>query len=120
MARSKTLPARKPERSDESLLLRSAESLGRMIGTLQRQLDEATRHLSQLGSTPPEPEAPPAAHRSKLKPKSVGARNVGAASARKRGRATSTSTARASAGGNGNAAKPRARKTAAKKKTRSR
>ena len=47
--RRKVLPARKlRDRSgdDESLLLRSAESLGRVIGTLQRQLDDATRRLS--------------------------------------------------------------------------
>ena len=44
MAR-KTIPAyplRDRSRDDESLLLRSAESLGRMIGSLQRQLDVAT------------------------------------------------------------------------------
>jgi hypothetical protein len=40
----KVLPARKP-REEESLLLRSAESLGRMIGSLQRQLDDASRKL---------------------------------------------------------------------------
>jgi hypothetical protein len=48
MAR-KTIPARPSRdrsRDDESLLLRSAESLGRMIGTLQRQLDVATGRLS--------------------------------------------------------------------------
>ena len=49
MARqSKVLPARKPRdrsRDDDSLLLRSAESLGRVIGALQRQLDSATRRL---------------------------------------------------------------------------
>jgi hypothetical protein len=48
---NKPLPARKPrDRSrddDDSLLLRSAESLGRVIGALQRQLDGATRRLSQ-------------------------------------------------------------------------
>ena len=47
MAR-KTLPAH-PTRDrtrDESLLLRSAESLGRMIGSLQRQLDVATGRLN--------------------------------------------------------------------------
>jgi hypothetical protein len=47
MAR-KTLPAH-PARDrtrDESLLLRSAESLGRMIGSLQRQLDVATGRLT--------------------------------------------------------------------------
>ena len=32
-------------REDESLLLRSAQSLGRMIGALQRQLDIATGRL---------------------------------------------------------------------------
>ena len=31
---------------DESLLLRSAESLGRMIGSLQRQLDLATGRMT--------------------------------------------------------------------------
>jgi hypothetical protein len=42
------LPARKQQdsRDDESLLMRSAESLGRMIGTLQRQLDGATKRLA--------------------------------------------------------------------------
>jgi hypothetical protein len=47
--RRKTLPARTPRdrsRDDDSLLLRSAESLGRVIGALQRQLDEATKRLS--------------------------------------------------------------------------
>jgi hypothetical protein len=46
----KMLPARKPRdrpRDDDSLLLRSAESLGRVIGALQRQLDGATRRLSR-------------------------------------------------------------------------
>jgi hypothetical protein len=51
MARQhRELPTRKlgDERSkdDESLLLRSAESLGRVIGALQRQLDGATKRLS--------------------------------------------------------------------------
>lgn len=48
--RSKQLPARKPSdrsRDDDSLLLRSAESLGRVIGALQRQLDGATRRLAR-------------------------------------------------------------------------
>ncbi len=38
----RVLPARKPgdrSRDDDSMLLRSAESLGRVIGALQRQLD---------------------------------------------------------------------------------
>lgn len=47
--RKKVLPARKTgdrSRDDDSLLLRSAESLGRVIGELQRQLDGATKRLS--------------------------------------------------------------------------
>src|SRR5215216_3462939 len=39
-------PSRGRSRDDESLLLRSAESLGRMIGSLQRQLDVATGRLA--------------------------------------------------------------------------
>ena len=39
----KVLPARRPRNAEASLLLRSAESLGRVIGTLQRQLDGNTR-----------------------------------------------------------------------------
>jgi hypothetical protein len=48
MARQgKTLPARRPRSAaDESLLIRSAESLGRMIGSLQRQLDGASKKFS--------------------------------------------------------------------------
>ena len=38
-------PTRDRTRDDESLLLRSAESLGRMIGSLQRQLDVATGRM---------------------------------------------------------------------------
>lgn len=48
--RQKMLPARKQHdrsRDAESLLMRSAESLGRMIGSLQRQLDGATKRLSE-------------------------------------------------------------------------
>jgi hypothetical protein len=48
--RNKVLPARKQRdrpQDEESLLMRSAESLGRMIGSLQRQLDGATRRLSE-------------------------------------------------------------------------
>ena len=52
--RRKAIPARKPRdrsRDDDSLLLRSAESLGRVIGALQRQLDDATKRLSTAGVT---------------------------------------------------------------------
>jgi hypothetical protein len=47
------LPARKRRdrsRDDESLLIRSAESLGRMIGSLQRQLDGAGRRLAETAN----------------------------------------------------------------------
>ena len=47
--RNKVLPTRKqPDRfsDDDSLLMRSAESLGRVIGALQRQLDSATKRLT--------------------------------------------------------------------------
>jgi hypothetical protein len=46
--RPKAPPARKPrvaQMEEHSLLLRSAESLGRVIGALQRQLDDASRRL---------------------------------------------------------------------------
>ena len=48
----RALPTRRPRdrsRDDDSLLLRSAESLGRVIGALQRQLDGATRRLAGSG-----------------------------------------------------------------------
>ena len=47
--RRRVVPARTPRdrsRDDDSMLLRSAESLGRVIGALQRQLDEATKRLA--------------------------------------------------------------------------
>ena len=37
----RTLPARRKKTKDDSLLIRSAESVGRVIGSLQRQLDAA-------------------------------------------------------------------------------
>ena len=52
MARQgKTRPARESATND-SLLIRSAESLGRMIGSLQRQLD-AARHLTDRADSDP-------------------------------------------------------------------
>ena len=85
--RSKALPTRKPRdrsRDDDSLLLRSAESLGRVIGALQRQLDGATRRLAQAnGSTRASGNDRPT--RSRTRP-------VRKAAATKRKRATVTST----------------------------
>ena len=46
--RRKAPPAHRPrvaQVEEHSLLLRSAESLGRVIGALQRQLDDASRRL---------------------------------------------------------------------------
>ena len=45
--RKRTLPARRQSAFDDSLLIRSAESLGRMIGLLQRQLDAARQATSR-------------------------------------------------------------------------
>jgi hypothetical protein len=50
MARRDKEPAQEQESEwmptgEDSLLLRSAESLGRVIGSLQRELDNAARHL---------------------------------------------------------------------------
>ena len=49
----RALPVRKQRdrsRDEESLLLRSAESLGRVIGALQRQLDGAAKGLSKTAT----------------------------------------------------------------------
>ena len=45
------LPLRRDrEGGEDALLIRSAESLGRMIGSLQRQLDGASKKLSGAGA----------------------------------------------------------------------
>ena len=109
--RDRVLPARKPRDrpgDDESLLIRSAETLGRTIGSLQRQLDGATRRLSEtaadvMGNLPDIPlvggedsrrrsarkkkKAPKAAARKRAAPK-------GASSARKSGTSRTRATAR--------------------------
>lgn len=47
MARQrKALPARRRTATDDSVLIRTAESLGRVIGSLQRQLDAARQVVS--------------------------------------------------------------------------
>lgn len=54
MARQrKTLPARRKNAIDTSLLIRSAESLGRVIGLLQRQLDAARQLTSRSAGAEP-------------------------------------------------------------------
>ena len=49
----KTLPARRKNAIDTSLLIRSAESLGRVIGSLQRQLDAARQLTTRSAGTEP-------------------------------------------------------------------
>jgi len=80
-------PARDRSREDESLLLRSAESLGRVIGSLQRQLDIATGRFD--GS-----KANGSAGRKTTAKRSVKAKSGATTS---RGGATSKSAARTSA-----------------------
>jgi hypothetical protein len=49
MARQrKTLPARRQSAMNDSLLIRSAESIGRMIGALQKQVDAARQATSRV------------------------------------------------------------------------
>ena len=54
MARQrKSLPARRKTAIDTSLLIRSAESLGRVIGSLQRQLDAARQLTARSAGAGP-------------------------------------------------------------------
>ena len=86
MAKQKrALPKRKPRdrsRDEESLLLRSAESLGRVIGSLQRQLDSATKRLSATAGdawdTFPLLAGEKAARRGTTKKRSATAKRAGA------------------------------------------
>jgi hypothetical protein len=52
----KLLPARKPRdrpQNGDSILLRSAESVGRVIGSLQRQLDSTRLRLAGMSDLAP-------------------------------------------------------------------
>jgi hypothetical protein len=44
----RVLRARKPKRDDDSLLVRSAESLGRVIGSLRRQMHGTSKRAAAL------------------------------------------------------------------------
>ena len=93
--RRKTLPARTPRdrsRDDDSLLLRSAESLGRVIGALQRQLDEATKRLSP--ARPATKAAPAATTRSRRTPVAVTANDTKRATRARVSRKTKTTRSR--------------------------
>ena len=104
----KRLPARKP-REDESLLLRSAETLGRMIGSLQRQLDDATKRLSGAGAAkgPRTPRAKQAKSAS-----TSGATRIRTTDDRKSTRASKSAAAKKTAGRSGSGASRRSRKAA--------
>ena len=59
---TKVVPARKSStmRDDDTLLIRSAESLGRVIGSLQRHVQGATKRMSRVAEdvTDAVPEMP--------------------------------------------------------------
>ena len=48
--RRRVLPARKKEREDDSLLIRSAESLGRVIGSLQRRMKAPAKRIAAISN----------------------------------------------------------------------
>ena len=114
---ARVLPARR-QREEESLLIRSAESLGRVIGTLQRQLDDASKKLSTRPAAGT--VAPPAdRRRSNRKPapvvRSKGASKSGATKVRstvdrKSKRASKSAVAKRSAGRSRSGASRKARK----------
>ena len=118
MARqSKTHPARGANATNDSLLIRSAESLGRVIGSLQRQL-EAARHLTDRadaagfrgnGHVPARQQSGTAKTQRKTKSARPDAGSKQSASDRKSKRAAK-SAAKKTAGRNRSGAKQRAAK----------
>jgi hypothetical protein len=115
MARQhKKLPARRRNAVDESLLIRSAESLGRVIGSLQRQLDAARRLVGPVavdqrknGHAPARRSGVSKERRQGVpadsaKPAAKAAQTKSAATAKKR-----TTTARKRAASSGRASKAR-------------
>ncbi len=74
----KLLPARKQRdrpQDEDSILVRSAESIGRVIGTLQRQLDNARNQIATLGENG-KPDSP-ASHNGPRKLKTKRPTNAG-------------------------------------------
>lgn len=122
---SKVLPARKP-REEDSLLIRSAESLGRMIGTLQRQLDDASRKLSPRPFVPDATadgdghaksatvsvRTPGRAAQAKKSPSKSGATKIRSTADRKSKRASKSAAAKKSAGRTRSGASRKNRKAA--------
>ena len=78
--------ARNRSRDDESLLLRSAESLGRLIGSLQRQLEIATGRLAAVKPTRTGARKPPKAKGGARKKKSASATTTRTTSRRPAGK----------------------------------
>lgn len=98
----KMLPARRLPAEETSILLRSAETIGRVIGTLQRQLDATRVRLSVM----PDKEIASNGHNgSRSKPKS--ARKTTATEVRK---AASTPTVKSLAAKTKRSKSARARK----------
>jgi hypothetical protein len=124
----KTLPARRQRDAlDDSVLIRSAESLGRMIGSLQRQLDGASKKVSGTASaarlTGVEGHEAGNKSRPAAKTAELGRRSLGGGGSRK---ASRVSTGNAKGGSKSGATKvrstadrktKRASKSAAAKKT---
>lgn len=79
----KTLPARRKNgNGNDSLLIRSAESLGRMIGTLQRQLDAARELTVRDGAADRRGEGHAPARKRAAKSKSAASNTTTAATHR--------------------------------------
>jgi hypothetical protein len=100
---TKGLPDRQANRLNDadSLLLRSAESLGRVIGTLQRQVQGGTKRISSMaddaiGALPELPRRKPPATRTRKATKARKATNAArkTTGARKRTAAARKTTSR--------------------------
>jgi hypothetical protein len=120
---TKVLPARKTAASgDDSLLIRSAESLGRVIGSLQRQVRGTTKRMSTaavdamdaLPEVPKVPDVGTPVGRGSRKPPA--ARKTTAARKRSAAR-KSTGTGQGVAGARKKASTTRGARTAARRKT---
>jgi hypothetical protein len=86
--KKRTLPARKASRNDDSLLIRSAESLGRVIGSLQRQVRGVVPTVGNRTSIL-RPSARTASDRPTTKRKSTAAQKAGRSTKRARTHAAS-------------------------------
>jgi hypothetical protein len=83
----RVLRARKVRREDDSLLIRSAETLGRVIGSLQRQIHGGAKRVSSLADEAMEQTSRAAGTRKRAaapKPSKTGKRPPSRTSSRKR------------------------------------